>query len=132
MSRLTRVRQVRRRTITTLVVVVVAIAVVVGGFWFLAQGPGVRLLSPPQSTVAEFSGTGDQSTPAFGVRNGWRIHWQSTGERFSMAIRGDQDLGTVIESGEPATGVTSPAGAGTFHLDISADGSWSIRIEQGD
>jgi hypothetical protein len=119
----------RRRSI---IVALVAIALLAAAFWIFTQGPGVRLLSPAGSTVVEFSGSGDQVTDSFHVRQGWRIRWQSTGDRFALSILGERDLGKVIDNNEPASGVTSPAGAGTFHFEIDADGPWSVRIEQGD
>ena len=125
-------KRARRRRLLLIAGALVAVVIVAAGYWFFALGPGTRILSPPRSTVVEFSGTGDQSTPTFQVRSGWRIHWQTSGQRFAMAIRGDTDLGTVIEVSEPANGVTAPAGNGSFRLDISADGPWSLRIEQGD
>ena len=121
----------RRRLLIALLVVTIAIFVIVG-YWIFTQGPGGRLLSPPGSTVAQFSGAGDQATNSFEVRQGWRIRWESAGQRFAMAIRGERGLGTVMDISEPASGVTSPANAGTFYLEITADGSWSVTVEQGE
>jgi hypothetical protein len=116
----------------TIFVAIAAALLVIAAVWVFTQGPGVRWLSPPGSTVVEVTGSGDQTTESFHVRQGWRIRWDSAGERFALSIRGERDLGTVIDNTEPAGGVTSPAGAGTFHLEIVADGSWSVRIEQGE
>jgi hypothetical protein len=115
-----------------LLVVAVALVVGVGGLLFFAQGPGQRILSPEGSTVAEFSGDGDEITDEFQVREGWTIHWENSGVRFAFAITGDRDFGTVIEQDEPASGVTSPVGEGTFRLEIEAEGPWEIRIVQGE
>ena len=111
--------------------VAVAIALV-GGYWFMAQGPGRQLLSPPGSTVLEAAGDADQTTPAFSVREGWAIEWESSGTRFAFAIRGDRDFGTVISIDEPGNGTTSPTGAGSFHIEVDADGPWSIKVTQGE
>jgi hypothetical protein len=116
---------------TALVLLALA-AVVVAGYWLLVYGPGVRLVSPPQSTVTEFAGTSDQTTGSFEVRAGWRLRWQSSGPSFVVAIRGDPDLGVVVNVSEPAGGVASPAAAGRFHLDITARGEWTVRVEQGE
>lgn len=115
----------------------VAMALLVGavasaGYWILTQGPGRELVSPPGSIVAEFSGTGNQTTDAFQVREGWQIQWANSGPSFAFAITGDRDFGTVIDQREPASGVTSPVGGGTFRLEISADGPWTISIVQGE
>ena len=122
-------RSGRRLTVALLLVLIAAVAV--GGYWFVTQGPGVALLSPQGSTVVELSGTGDQSTDTFQVRGGWEIHWETTGERFALAIVGDQDLGTVVGREEPGSGVTFRAEAGTYRVEVSAAGPWSLRIVQG-
>ena len=109
-----------------------AIVIILLGYWFLTRGPGVELLSPTGSTVTGFTGEGDMTTGTFQVRDGWAIHWESTGDRFAFAIRGDRDFGTVIDVDEPESGVTSPTGAGAFHLEITAAGPWSITIAQGE
>jgi hypothetical protein len=111
--------------------VVLFVIVVLGGYWLFTQGPGRQVLSPPGSTVAQFSGASDQTTQSFQVREGWAINWDSTGQRFAFAIRGDRDFGTVINITEPGSGVTSPTGAGSFHLEVTAQGSWTISITQG-
>jgi hypothetical protein len=108
-----------------------ALLLVAVAVWFLTEGPGQRILSPPGSTVAEFEGSGNQSTPAFKVREGWQIHWDSQSETFSLAIRGDRDFGTVVEVAEPTSGITAPVGAGSFYLEVTAGGEWSITVVQG-
>jgi len=107
------------------------IAILVGGYWFLTQGPGTQFTSPAGSTVADFKGSGDQSTATFTVREGWRIDWQHD-SAFAFAIRGDRDFGKVIDEQGSGSGVTSPVGAGSFHLEITADGPWEIKVIQGD
>jgi hypothetical protein len=113
-------------------VAVLAVVLLIGGYWLFTQGPGRQLLSPAGSTVAEFSGDSNQTTGSFQVREGWAINWESTGQQFAFAIRGDRDFGTVINIDEPGSGVTSPTGAGTFHLDVTAAGPWAISITQGE
>jgi hypothetical protein len=115
-----------------ILVAIITIAVVIGIYWFITQGPGQQILSPAGSTVAEFNGEADQRTSSFDVREGWAINWEASGERFAFAIRGDRDFGTVIDVDEPGSGVTSPTGAGTFYLEITAEGPWSVRIAQGE
>lgn len=122
-----------RRTTTAAAAAVVGLIVLAAiGYWFLTLGPGQTLVSPAGSTVAEFSGEGDQTTDEFEVREGWAIHWENSGESFSFAITGDRDFGTVIDQSEPGSGVTSPVGAGAYRLEIAAEGPWAIRIVQGD
>jgi hypothetical protein len=57
--------------------------------------------------------------------------WQTDGERFEFAVRGDQDLGTIVDETGSASGVTSLAPEGTFHIEVTAQGPWSIKVVQG-
>ena len=111
---------------------IVAVALVGIGYWFVTAGPGRQLVSPAGSTVLSLTGDGDLASPSFQVRTGWRIEWANQGERFSFAIDGDRQFGTVVEQEEPGSGVTSPTGEGTFHLEITADGPWTVEIVEGD
>lgn len=115
-----------------IVSILVIVAVAVGAYWFVTQGPGQRIVSPPGSDISSFSGDGDQTTSSFTVRGQWQIHWENEGNSFTFAIDGDEDLGTIIDQEEPGSGVTNVVAAGTFHLVVTADGPWSIRITQGD
>ena len=110
----------------------VALALGLAAYWFMTRGPGQQIVSPPRSTITHFSGDGDQVTDSFVVREGWAIQWASTADHFAFAIAGDRDFGTVIDVDEAGNGTTSPTGGGTFHLEIAADGPWTIDITQGD
>lgn len=110
----------------------VIVMLVLGGYWFIAEGPGARIISPPGSVVAEFSGTGDEVTESFDVRRGWRMDWSTTGDSLAIAIRGDQNMGTVVETDEPSSGTTDPPAGGVFHLEVTAEGDWTITVFQGD
>lgn len=120
--------RLRRRVFVFVGVVTVAAA----GLWFFTLGPGQRVLSPAGSTVAHFNGPGAATTGEFRVREGWQIHWDSESDTFSLAIRGDRDFGTVVEVDEPTSGITAPVGGGTFFLEVSAEGDWSVEVIQGD
>jgi hypothetical protein len=110
----------------------VIVAVVIGAYWFLTQGPGQRIVSPPGSDIAQFSGDGDQTTSSFTVRGQWQVHWENQGDSFSFAIAGDRDLGTIIQQTEPGSGVTNVVAAGTFHLEVNANGPWIAKVTQGE
>jgi hypothetical protein len=86
---------------------------------------------PPPATILELSGSANKVSPDFEVLRGWQIVWQTDGDRFSFAVRGDQDLGTVVDQTGPASGVTSLAPAGMFHIEVTAKGPWSIKVLQG-
>jgi hypothetical protein len=124
----------QRRTNRPLILVslLVFVIVAIGTYWFVTQGPGQRIVSPPGSDIAQFSGDGDQTTNSFTVRGQWQVHWENQGDRFRFAIAGDQELGTIIDQSEPGSGVTNVVAAGTFHLQVSADGPWTVRITQGE
>ena len=113
------------------VALVVLVLVGAGAYWFLTQGPGVRITSPPGSEVLSFSDDGDARTKSFQVREGWQIQWEHDG-KFTMAIDGDRDFGVAIDEEEAGSGVTSPVGEGTFFLEISADAPWQITVIQGE
>ena len=110
---------------------VLVVVLVVGGYWFFTEGPGWSIVSPRGATVASFSGNGDQATPSFRVREGWRIDWKSTGTSFAMTISGDVNMGTVVQVEGPKDGLTAPPEKGTFHLEIKAAGPWTATILQG-
>jgi hypothetical protein len=114
--------------ISALVIVLVA----GGAYWFVTQGPGQRIVSPPGSDIAQFNGDGDQTTGTFTVRGQWQVHWENQGETFAFAITGDEDLGTIIDQSEPGSGVTNVVAPGTFRLEVTANGPWNLRITQGE
>jgi hypothetical protein len=89
-------------------------------------------LAPPLGTILELSGTGDKQSESFTVVSGWQIVWQTDGGGFAIAVRGDQDLGTIVNQDRPASGATSLPSAGTFHLGVTAKGPWSLKVLQGE
>jgi hypothetical protein len=88
-------------------------------------------LAPPGGVVLELNGTGNLTSDAFAVEPGWQIVWQTEGTRFSYAVHGAQDLGTVVDVKEPSSGANAFAPAGTFRIEIAAQGPWSIKVVQG-
>ena len=89
-------------------------------------------LAPPLGTILELSGTGDKQSESFIVVSGWQIVWQTEGGGFEIAVRGDQDLGRIVNQAGPASGATSLPSAGTFHLEVTAKGPWSLKVLQGE
>jgi hypothetical protein len=87
--------------------------------------------TPGQVVVLDISGSGDLTSEPFEVREGWQLQWQTEGEAFTVAIRGDQDFGTIIDQPGSASGVTSPVPTGTFRIEVTAVGPWSIQVLQG-
>jgi hypothetical protein len=86
---------------------------------------------PSQAVLLQMGGESDATGEVFEVRPGWQIVWQTDGERFAFAVRGDQDLGTIVDQTGPSSGVTSVAPAGTFQIEVTAKGPWSIKVVQG-
>ncbi len=106
------------------VVAVLGLVLVVSVYAFSTRSPDVG--APP----AELSGGDNQTTSPFEIGDGWRIDWSHTGETFAIAVSGDRDLGTVVDRFAPGSGSTDPMEGGVFHLRITAEGPWSIRIVQ--
>jgi hypothetical protein len=90
-----------------------------------SSGSPSRQIKP---TAAAFSGTGNMSTPAFTVADGWEIQWTTEGNRFQVAARGAENLVVVVKRTEPGGGSTFPQGRGTFRLQVSAKGPWTITV----
>jgi hypothetical protein len=66
------------------------------------------------------------------VSPGWQIVWQTEGGGLAITVRGDQELGTIVNQDGPASGATSLPTAGTFHLEVTAKGPWSLKVLQGE
>lgn len=107
-----------------------AVLVAALGYWFLA-GPG-RAGGPPGSVLADLAGEGDALSDSFFARRGWQIEWETSGTHFAYTIRGDVEFGQVINQNGPGNGITSPVPTGTFRIQVSAEGPWSIKVIQGD
>jgi hypothetical protein len=121
-----------RRYAVTAAIFVLLIAVGAVAYWFFTSGAGNRMVSPPGSQVTEFNGSGDETTSSFAARGQWQIHWENTGDSFGFAVLGDRALGRIIEYDGPGSGVTSVVADGQYHLAITAEGDWNIRITQGE
>jgi hypothetical protein len=122
-------RRMSNRGVSVAVAALVLVAAGYGLYYLFGRGTGEP---PPRTDVAEFSGDSDATTESFTVQEPWQIHWETEGESFSYAIEGDRDYGTIIEQEGPGSGVTSPVGSGTFHLEITADGPWHVQIFQNE
>jgi hypothetical protein len=92
----------------------------------VSAGPAVS-----GAPVLELEGTGNQRSKAFDVLVGWQIQWATDGDHLVIAVTGDQDLGDQVDFPGPASGVVSPPASGTFRLEITADGPWSVTVIQG-
>jgi len=86
---------------------------------------------PPPATVLQVSGSGDKVSSTFEVRPGWQIVWRTDGPRFSIAVRGDRDFGTVVDQAGASSGAIALPSSGMLHLEVTAKGPWSIKVLQG-
>jgi len=93
--------------------------------------PSTFRISPAGDIVLEVDGFGDLTTEAFDVEPGWRVVWQADGKRFAYGVHGAQDLGTVVSKAAPSNGSNAFAPAGTFTIEIDADGHWWVMVLQG-
>ena len=114
------------------------LAAAVGLLLVVAVGATVALTildhddSDRGSTILVMSGRGNETSERFVARKGWSIQWENTGAYFSYTIHGDVEFGQVITQNGPGNGVTSPVPTGTFFIEVVAQGSWSIKVTQGD
>ena len=125
-----RLRSPSSRSLRLVIGLLVLAVVGLGSYYFLTRGTASS--TPARTDVASFSGDGDEVTESFLVTEPWQIHWETEGEIFTFAIGGDRDYGVVIEQDGPGSGVTSPVGSGTFHLEVNAEGPWRVQIFQGE
>src|SRR4029079_4760636 len=82
--------------------------------------------APSQLIVLQLNGNEATRSESFTVQPGWQIVWQTEGTRFAVAVRGDQDLGTLVNQTVPSSGVASSSAGGRFHLEITATGPWTL------
>jgi hypothetical protein len=78
--------------------------------------------------VLELSGDTDESSQPFVVKPGWQIRWRTQGPSFALRVTGDADMGTIVDKHASAAGVTSLPTGGTFQVEITAMGRWSIEV----
>jgi hypothetical protein len=123
-------RMSRRTRIVILLLSAVVVVAVVAGAWVALYGwPNFGGPTGP-GTVAEFSGDGNQTTADFTVGEDWEIRWHNEGNQFEMILVGPTSSRALMARSEPGSGTTVPRGSGTFHLEITAEGAWTVTIVQ--
>jgi hypothetical protein len=86
----------------------------------------------PQQLVLTVSGSGDDISAPFEVVGRWQIQWRTDGESLAIAVTGDPILGLVVDEPGPASGATSFVQGGTFRLEVTAEGPWTITVLQSE
>ena len=94
----------------------------------ISSSAGPAVSGPP---VLQLKGTGNKRSAQFDVLVGWQVQWSTEADHIVVVASGDKDLGMVVDEDGPASGVTSPPQGGTFRLQVTADGPWSITVIQG-
>lgn len=87
----------------------------------------------PDSTnniIAQYSGSGTQSTRPFTVNSPWEIQWSASGEIFQIYLYDNN--GNLInvaanQMGAGSGSFYSPK-TGSFYLEVNAMGSWEIEV----
>jgi hypothetical protein len=83
-----------------------------------SQGSGEGL-------IAEFTGTGPQTTAVFAANGPWRIQWEGPDVFFFIK----KASGFLVHGdGGAGTGTYRVAASGRFYLDILARGKWTIKV----
>jgi hypothetical protein len=83
------------------------------------------------NAVVTIKGSGNDTTEPFDVDPGWQIQWRADAGSFALTVSGTIDLGTIVDESGPAVGVTSIGAGGTYRIDVTAEGAWSVTIVQG-
>lgn len=81
--------------------------------------------------VAEFSGFGNESTPAFAVAPNWEIRWQAAADNpfaVELVTTSGKSRGSIIQAGGRTEGTTFVVEGGDFQLRVTAGGGWSVRV----
>ena len=104
---------------------------------------------PPVKGEFRFNGVESTTTASFTVEDGWEVHWQTEGSSFQLSAYGviaplyegqmihpEQIIRSfeiyqpilLANSSEPS-GTASHRRGGTFYLNVTASGPWTIRIK---
>lgn len=109
--------------------VLIALATVLGG-----GGLG-KVAHPADMLVLRYEGTGTQKIPTKAVvQPGWELRWDSESKLHQIRWTDEQGHSKTLTSlpARPIRGHTglNIADGGTFEIDVTADGPWTIEVYQ--
>ncbi len=81
--------------------------------------------------VAEFSGSGDETTETFRAAANWELRWRvAEGGPFAIELltKDGESRGRIVDGGDNMEGTTFVSDEGEFKLNVSAGGDWSVQL----
>jgi hypothetical protein len=96
-----------------------------------ATASGSSTPVPKASSLAKFSGRGDETTTTFRAASNWEIRWRTeSGSPFTVELLDASGVsrGQIVTSKKKVTGATFVSEKGQFKLKVSATRAWSIEI----
>lgn len=87
--------------------------------------------TPAALTLLELDGSGDETSEVFEAALNWELRWKAPdAESFSVELFNEEgeSRGVLIEDSEDPDGSTFVSEAGSFYLEVTSDGDWSISV----
>jgi hypothetical protein len=82
--------------------------------------------------VQQLSANGSRNTRPFTVRDRWEIRWDNKGPMLNITVRSadGKALGGGAFATAPGVGQSFEPKGGTYYLDISGSGEWTVTVVQ--
>lgn len=93
----------------------------------LSSGPAFA-----EEVVQQASASGTRNLRPFTVKDGWELRWTAAGPIFTAILHAQNGdpVDTIAVQTKPGPGATYYPTGGTYYLQISGAGDWSISIVQ--
>lgn len=92
----------------------------------------VVTIAGDESTIFTLSANGSRNTRPFTVKDRWEIRWENKGSILTVAVRTAE--GKLVAGGgsatAPGTGESFQPKGGTYFLDVTGIGDWTISVVQ--
>lgn len=85
-----------------------------------------------EEVVQQAAASGTRNLRPFTVKDGWELRWTASGPIFTVILHapnGDP-VDTIAVQTKPGPGATYYPTGGTYYLQISGAGDWSISVVQ--